>query len=1082
MTGPLRAAATPDTAYWEDTVSLQALPFLTDHRVRGAAVMPAAAFVEMALTAARSNRQNGPLLLRNIEIREALLLNEPRVVQLMLRPAQPGLEGPAGSDSFKIYSRAMDGQEWSVHAAGHLEPVAVPVSPTAGLADVQARLGNPQPAAEHVQAMQARGLEYGPAFQAIQRMWKAPGEALVELRQPDPGPSFRAQISPSLLDAGFQALIAVETEHEAATYLPVGIEALQFMGDARQPAWAHAIRTSDGADLVGDVTFFDADGGPLLEVRGLRLVRPTVAGRHELDGLFHDRVWRPAAAPDTGASLSGRWLIYDSTGGPGQVLAQAIIDREGIAALGRPGDAFSADDAFHARLNPLVRDDWRQWLDRSGPVRDIVCLYRPTDDPARGAAELTIGLLGLVQALADVDWSTAPRLWLVTFGAQSVSLQDPVNPDLTAVWGLGGVIAHEHPALTCTRVDLSVDNDNAWVTSLVRELAQGSNDGQIAWRGSERFVARLESVDLTGPALQRPDTVATRERPFRVSLTEPGVLDNLSLQSTPRVAPSPGQVEIAVEAAGLNFINVLSAMGVYPGMPNGVGPLGLECAGTVTAVGQGVHDLAPGDAVLAIAYDSLGSHAHADARLVVRKPKALSFAEAATLPIVFVTAWYGLRRLALLQSGERVLIHSATGGVGLAAIQIAQMVGAEVFATAGSPDKRDYLHALGITHVYDSRTLAFADQVLADTGGPGVDVVLNSLTGAAIPAGLSALAPYGRFVEIGKRDVYDNAQLGLWPFQKNLAYFLVDLERMCRERPAFVGAMLNEVIEHITSGELKALPVRVFPAAEVSDAFRHMAQARHIGKIAITSRDGLGVWPAVAGAPAFDGAGTYLITGGLGALGLAVADWMIGQGARHLALMGRTEPSAPVAARLETLRGAGVDCRVLRGGRGPAATTFARSWTTIAREMAPLAESCTPPACWMMASCSNRLPHDSRAVLRAQSGRRLAPASADTRAALRLLGDVLVGGLVDGHARPGQLRGRRTRSWMGWPAHPGARRAGRPSACIGGRGPTSAWRPNSSAATTFGSARGGEPDAGARAGGVGPGAVRRERPNWHPAL
>jgi NADPH:quinone reductase-like Zn-dependent oxidoreductase/acyl carrier protein len=326
----------------------------------------------------------------------------------------------------------------------------------------------------------------------------------------------------------------------------------------------------------------------------------------------------------------------------------------------------------------------------------------------------------------------------------------------------------------------------------------------------------------------------------------------------------------------------------------------------VVDVGEGVEGLGRGDEVVAIAFDCLATHAVADARLVVRKPAGLSHAVAATLPIAFVTAWLALHRLAGLGSGDRVLIHAAAGGVGLAAVQIARRAGARVFATAGSPAKHDYLHALGVEHVLDSRSLSFAKDVMALTRGAGVDIVLNSLAGEAIAAGLSVLAPYGRFIEIGRRDIYRNSPMGLAPFRRNLSYSALDLERMCHERPGVVGALLGDVMRRVVERELEPLPVRVFPIAQATDAFRYMAEARHIGKIAFSlSPEEVKVAPVVPAPVAIRPEATYLITGGLGALGLTTAGALVDAGARHLALLGRRAPGPAAREAIAALEAKG---------------------------------------------------------------------------------------------------------------------------------------------------------------------------------
>ncbi len=252
----------------------------------------------------------------------------------------------------------------------------------------------------------------------------------------------------------------------------------------------------------------------------------------------------------------------------------------------------------------------------------------------------------------------------------------------------------------------------------------------------------------------------------------------------------------------------MNAAGVYPGGPI---PFGAECSGTISAVGSGVTDMKIGDEVIAVANGSFSAFTTADARAVVPKPPAFSFGQAATIPIAFLTAYYSLHHLAKLSRGERVLIHAAAGGVGLAAVQLAQHAGAEIFATAGSSEKRAYLKSMRVPHVLDSRSLAFADEIMKTTGGHGVDVVLNSLPGEYITRSLSILAAYGRFVEIGKTDIYQNKPLGLFPFRNNLSYFALDLERVCRERPALVRSLLLELMAMFQQGSLQAAAAQYFP-------------------------------------------------------------------------------------------------------------------------------------------------------------------------------------------------------------------------------------------------------------------------------
>jgi NADPH:quinone reductase-like Zn-dependent oxidoreductase/acyl carrier protein len=394
-----------------------------------------------------------------------------------------------------------------------------------------------------------------------------------------------------------------------------------------------------------------------------------------------------------------------------------------------------------------------------------------------------------------------------------------------------------------------------------------------------------------------------------------GVLDHLRWRAFTPAPPAPGQVTVQVEAAGLNFVDVLSALGARPDRTDGPTQLGAECAGRIIAVGEGVTDLHPGDRVVAIAARSFGTVVNASTRLAVQLPDGLSMEQAAALPIAFVTAYYALCRAGRLRQGERVLIHAAAGGTGLAAVAVARWVGAEVWATAGSAEKRQFLHDLGIEHVYDSRTTAFAGDVLAATGGRGVDVVLNTLSGEGLAKGLETLAPYGRFLDISKKDIHQDAGIGLGPFRRNLSYTAIDLARMVDEQPGLVREVLSEVLRLVAGGQLAPLPVTVFPAAEVIDAFRLMAQAQHIGKIVVSFEQAAQtpILPAVSEPKLLVRADrTYLITGGLGGLGLKVAEWLKAEGARHLALVGRSAPDPQAAQAVAQLEGGGVKVVVLQ--------------------------------------------------------------------------------------------------------------------------------------------------------------------------
>jgi myxalamid-type polyketide synthase MxaB len=293
---------------------------------------------------------------------------------------------------------------------------------------------------------------------------------------------------------------------------------------------------------------------------------------------------------------------------------------------------------------------------------------------------------------------------------------------------------------------------------------------------------------------------------------------------------------------------------------------------------------------------------------VVPKPEHLSFEEAATIPLAFLTASYGLQHLAKISEADRILIHAAAGGVGHAAVQLAQRAGAEIFGTA-SRRKRAHLTALGVQHVMDSRSLDFADEVMTHTAGKGVNVVLNSLAGAFIPKSLSVLGTQGRFVELGAADVWSADQVA--QIRPDLLYFEFHLSDVAEENPALFQTMFRDIATGFQEGVFKPLPRRVFPIQQAVSAFRTMAQAQHIGKIVVSHQTWLPESSQTA-ATNMNKEGTYLITGGLGGLGLKLARWLGAQGARHLVLLARRKPAGTAREVLHELEQAGLQVVVVQ--------------------------------------------------------------------------------------------------------------------------------------------------------------------------
>ncbi|WP_414450288.1 SDR family NAD(P)-dependent oxidoreductase [Burkholderia sp. 22PA0099] len=514
-----------------------------------------------------------------------------------------------------------------------------------------------------------------------------------------------------------------------------------------------------------------------------------------------------------------------------------------------------------------------------------------------------IALAGLVRALNDEHRAAGVRLSVVTRGCAPFEGAAPNTPAQAALWGLGRVLANEHPELGCRLIDVD-PADGFDIAQLARELLVDVAEEEVLLSAAGRRVPRMLSFERA--AARQPAVVANV--PAVLAFDAPGSLRNLEWFAQVERPLAALDVEIEPVATGLNFRDVMYAMGLLSdeAVENGFAgaTIGMELAGRIVRVGRDVSGFAPGDAVLGFAPACFATRVVTRADAIAPKPERLSFEEAATIPTTFFTAWYALVELARLRRGERVLVHGGAGGVGIAAIQIARHFGAEVFATAGSDEKREFVRLLGADHVLDSRSLAFADQVRVLTGGQGVDIVLNSLAGEAMVRSIDTLRPFGRFLELGKRDFYENSHIGLRPFRNNISYFGIDADQLMGVLPELTARLFGEVMALFANGVLHPLPYRAFPAERAEDAFRYMQQARQIGKVLVTYPSGT---PAptrgLADAPvlALDARSAYLVIGGTGGLGFATARRLVERGARHLTLASRGGQLAD-AARAEADR------------------------------------------------------------------------------------------------------------------------------------------------------------------------------------
>jgi myxalamid-type polyketide synthase MxaB len=954
-----------ETTIFEVRLSSRSPRYLEDHQAQGMPVLPAAAYLEQAFAAAETILGPGMHAVEDVSIQQPLVLSNEsrRLVQMTVSPET------GGACSFQVHSIPADAgggnARWTLHAVGRLRHIestdAKPEARTLDLDEIRSSVIGEMSGEEFYDRIAAHGFAYGPAFRVLRRVQRTPLGTVAELHLPpevDRGEG-RYTVHPAVLDGCFQAMAgAVPSEEggsEGSVYMPTGVRRVVRYAKPGDRLFAFSSEASVESGplsetLKADVSLVDEAGQVLIELLGVqvRRLRAAAGTSPHLDpeSWLYRLDWQPQPLPREArepiandANGMGRWLIFADRTGLGESLARRIHERGGECVLVEAADDLDAGEAGESRprasearrrIDPLAEDDYRRVLEHSlGSARSgrlgVVHLWSLDGKIPEGRGEQELrrarrlgcgSVLQLVRQLARLKLSTAPELWLVTRGAQAVGdAAEPVAVSQAPVWGLGRVVAQEHPELRSRLLDIDPGVEASMMApELEDELRAPDDENQIAYRGGERRVARLRAAPelLSGNGeAEKVELSVPRGSPFRLAIGRAGSLESLRPVAFARAKPDDGQVEIEVHSAGLNFSDVLKAMGLYPDASGREPTLGIECSGQVTAVGGGVERFRVGDRVMGIAPFSFASHAVTAESALVEKPPYLSDDEACTIPIAFLTAYFGLCRLARLQAGERVLIHAGAGGVGLAAIQIAQQVGARIFATAGSETKREYLRSLGIEQVMNSRTLDFAEEILRVTDRRGVDVVLNSLPGDAISRSLSVLGPYGRFLEIGKTDIYQNRLIGLLPFQNGLSYFAIDLDRMLRDRPEELREMLAEIMERFDRGAYRPLNLTRFAIGETVQAFRFMAQRRNIGKVVVSlaeseSPEDRSSKPLVADE------GAYLITGGLGALGLQIAGWLVAEGKRRLVLLSRRGPSREVSERIDAMRRAGVQVAVLR--------------------------------------------------------------------------------------------------------------------------------------------------------------------------
>lgn len=853
--------------------------YLADHVVMGRVVFPGTGYLEVLLALQDAVLGQTGHEIRDVQIAEPLFLgDEPVQVRIRFRPATEDGE----NHSAEITSHADGVERVHMRAGIARHPSHAPTETGAALRELAAAVGEPDEVLGEdavYAAYAAAGLEYGPRFRRTQKAARHGTDLAVgEVRGVRAGAV--EHVPPYLTDSATHAYAAIGDDGNS--YLPVSYAAFTMFKKPKADALRVLMRIDPtpaaGLDRSIDLLALEADQ-PVFELRGLGMkrVQNTAGGRRR--GIAHQQRWLKRSLPPTAAPQPHTVLLVGAPGPVASGLGEQAVESARVVTA---ADAAEAAGMVAAGGITDVCWFWRSAGQTGTPTGDAAVASLRAECEANYTA-----LLDLIRSLGDAGFGRQQRLWLVTEGAQLLpgdATADDRPVAAASLWGAGHTLLNEHPSYRTTLVDLP--GDRTGYRQLLEEIAASvGGEFQVAYRAGHRHVRRLLPLPLS--------TGADPEENMAVTIREYGQFGNLQVIPAPVVAPEGDQVEVLVRAAGLNFKDVLNALGMLRAY--GEQPLGFEAAGTVVAAGpDATHQV--GDEVIVNYLGCMQRRIVVPSAVAVRKPPNLSMREAAGVAAVYVTAHYALHTLADIKAGDRVLIHAAAGGVGQAAVQLAKAAGAEVYATA-SPHKWQVLTAQGVRHVMNSRTLDFADELMRVTDGAGVDIVLNSLNKDYIPVSMSCLAPGGRFIEMGKVGAWTPEQAG--EVRPDLRYHNFDLSELPWDDAVRVtGETLRIIADRLAAGVLSPIRTTIYTLDELEEAFGVLSRGQNIGKLVVD----FAPEPARPEIPIRPDR-TYVVTGGLGALGLVTANELVAAGARHIALIGRSgAPTPDVAELVERLR------------------------------------------------------------------------------------------------------------------------------------------------------------------------------------
>lgn len=869
-------------------------PFIKDHIVQGKIIFPGAGYIASAIAMGEKDiAEDGQIItMEDIVFHQLLFINDKRS-QYLNTNFHPK------TNQFQIFSRMEDevSEQWQLHASGRIAQSGLAQLKTSiDLAAIRNQCITRIGPADFYEKLRKMKLEYGDLFRGVRCVYTDGNEVLAEIVAPeglDDNPYF---IHPSLLDACFQALVALSPEKEV---VPVSIRKIHCIKPAGKNFFCYGTGVVNGENgMFADIYICDQEGNICIIIEGFECKELLLGDTIQLQetDLFYFPAWEKLKVP-AGKTAKEDTVFYIYA--PNPAISHSVYKQ--LSAYG--AEAYSllpaGDDTGNVPATDIesatdLEKLQEHMLAHGRPVR-LLYIAGSTEagDNLLTAYDCYTQLDPLIRLARGMSRITA-AIDIITGATQQVLDTDTCsNLSAFSLWGFGHVISNEFTHLSVRHIDLEKANgpDGALPYLPADLLFRYRDETDLAIRGNEVYGKRMRKKEA---AEKEELTVKTNTSAASVSLDykEGSGIRSLVFKEIDRAAPGRNELEVRITDVSINFKDYLKVAGLISRKATEETffdtHIGMDCAGVVTRTGEGVQDFKPGDRIMGMAAaGAFRSYVNISEDMVYHAPAALKDHYPSHTMIVFCTVLRCLRDIANLRKGEKILIHNAAGGVGIAAIQYARHVGAEVYATTSRPEKAEYLRSIGLKNVYSLRQLEFVSGIRTDTGGYGVDVVISSLPGETLHQSIALLAPYGRYIEIGKKDIVENAGLPLQFFGKNLSFSSMDFDKFLKERSALVKGYFKDIHDYFEQGIFQPLPLSVFPAEQIRDAFGLIEKGQHVGKVVVDmDNQELEMIPAKRTTDL--SSSTCLITGGTQGLGLQLAKWLATKGARNIVLVSRS--------------------------------------------------------------------------------------------------------------------------------------------------------------------------------------------------